>query len=41
MDTEAALMKFVTTVIQHNPDDNGQKYSQDQANLVETFGYSI
>ena len=41
MDTEAALMKFVTTVIKHNPDDNGQKYNQDQVNLVETFGYSI
>jgi len=41
MDTEAALMKFVTTVIKHNPDDNGQIYNQDQVNLVETFGYSI
>ena len=41
MDTEAALMKFVTTVIKHNPDDNGQQYSEDQANLIETFGYSF
>ena len=41
MDTEAALMKFVTTVIKHNPDDNGQKYNEDQVNLVETFGYSF
>jgi len=41
MDTEAALMKFVTNAINHNPDDNGQKYNQDQVNLVETFGYSI
>ena len=41
MDTEAALMKFVPTVIKHNRDDNGQKYNQDQVNLVETFGYSI
>ena len=41
MDTEAALMKFVTTVIKHNPDDNGQKYNQDQVNLVETFVYSL
>jgi len=41
MDTEAALMKFVTTVIKHNPDDNGQQYSEDQANLVETFSYSF
>jgi hypothetical protein len=23
--------------IKHNPDDNGQQYSEDQANLVETF----
>ena len=37
MDTEAALMKFVTTVIKHNPDDNGQKYNQDQVNLVENL----
>ena len=41
MDTEAALMKFVTTAINHNPDDNGQKYNQDQVNLVETFVYSL
>jgi hypothetical protein len=41
MDTEAALMKFVTTTINHNPDDNGQKYNQDQVNLVETFVYSL
>ena len=41
MDTEAALMKFVTTAIQHNPDDNVEKYSEDQANLIETFGYSF
>ena len=41
MDIEAALMKFVTTVIKHNPDDNGQKYNEDQANLVETFSYSF
>ena len=41
MDTEAALMKFVTTVIKHNPDDNGQQYSEDQTNLVETFSYSF
>ena len=41
MDIELSLMKFVTTVIKHNPDDNGQKYNEDQANLVETFGYSF
>ena len=41
MDTEAALMKFVTTVSKHNPDENGQKYNQDQVNLVETFVYSL
>jgi len=40
MDIEAALMKFVMTVIKHNPDDNGQKYNQDQVNLVEIFEYS-
>ena len=41
MDSELALMKFVTTAISHNPDDNGQKYNQDQVNLVETFVYSL
>jgi len=41
MDSELALMKFVTTVIKHNPDDNGQQYNQDQVNLVETFVYSL
>lgn len=41
MNAEKALMKFVTTVIKHNPDDNGQKYNEDQVNLVETLGYSI
>jgi hypothetical protein len=41
MDIELSLMKFVTTVIKHNPDDNGQQYSEDQANLVETFSYSF
>jgi hypothetical protein len=41
MDIELSLMKFITTVIKHNPDDNGQQYSEDQANLVETFSYSF
>ena len=41
MNSELALMKFVTTVIKHNPDDNGQKYNQDQVNLVETFVCSL
>src|SRR6056300_1291173 len=41
MNAEKTLMKFVTTVIKHNPDDNGQKYNEDQVNLVETLGYSI
>lgn len=41
MDIELSLMKFITTVIKHNPDDNGQHYSEDQANLVETFSYSF
>ena len=41
MDIELSLMKFITTVIKHNPDDNGRKYNEDQANLVETFGYSF
>ena len=41
MNAEIALMKFIETAIEHNPDDNGQKYNEDQVNLVETLGYSI
>ena len=41
MDSELALMKIVNTAIQHNPDDNGEKYNEDQTNLVETFVYSV
>mgnify|MGYP001327383243 CR=1 FL=1 len=41
MDTELTLMNFVTSAIKHNPDDNGQEYNGDQANLVETFSYSF
>ena len=41
MDVELSLMKFINHYTKHNPDDNGQKYSEDQANLVETFGYSF
>ena len=38
---ELALLKLINHYIKHNPDDNGQPYSADQANLIETFGYSI
>ena len=41
MDVELSLMKLINHYTKHNPDDNGQKYSEDQANLVETFGYSF
>ena len=41
MDIELALIKFVKSCIKHNPDDNGQEYNGDQANLVETFSYSF
>ena len=41
MDVELSLMRFINHYTKHNPDDNGQKYSEDQANLVETFGYSF
>ena len=41
MNVELALIKFVKSYIKHNPDDNGQEYNEDQANLVETFGYSF
>lgn len=41
MNIELSLIKFVKSYIKHNPDDNGQEYNEDQANLVETFGYSF
>ena len=41
MNIELALIKFVKSYIKHNPDDNGQEYNGDQANLVETFSYSF
>ncbi|WP_440678094.1 hypothetical protein [Candidatus Pelagibacter sp. HIMB1611] len=41
MNTELALLKFIKYYIKHNPDENGQNYNADQANLVETFGYSL
>jgi hypothetical protein len=41
MDIELSLLKFINHYIKHNPDENGQLYNGDQANLVETFGYSL
>ena len=41
MDVELSLMRFINHYTKHNPDDNGQRYSEDQAKLVETFGYSF
>ena len=41
MDVELSLLKFITHYTTHNRDDNGQKYSEEQANLSETFGYSF
>ena len=41
MNIELALIKFVKSYIKHNPDDNGQEYNGDLANLVETFSYSF
>ncbi|MDB9935443.1 hypothetical protein OAD05_00845 [Candidatus Pelagibacter sp.] len=41
MDVELSLLKFINHYTKHNPDDNGQKYSEEQANLIETFGYSF
>ena len=41
MDIELSLMKFINHYLEHNPDNNGQQYSEDQANLVETFSYSF
>ena len=41
MDIELSLLKFINHYIKHNPDENGQIYNGDQANLVETFAYSL
>ena len=41
MDVELSLLKFINHYTTHNRDDNGQKYSEEQANLIETFGYSF
>ena len=41
MDVELSLMRFINHYTKHNPDVNGQKYSEDQANLIETFSYSF
>ena len=41
MNTELALVKFIYHYIDHNSDENGQRYNADQANLVETFAYNL
>ena len=41
MNSELALIKFIKTTIPHSRDVNGQEYNEDQANLIETFCYSI
>ena len=41
MNSELALIKFIKTTIPHSRDVNGEEYNEDQANLIETFCYSI
>ena len=41
MNSELALVKFIKTTIPHSRDVNGEEYNEDQANLIETFCYSI
>lgn len=41
VDIELSLLKFINYYIKHNPDENGQLYNGDQANLVETFAFSL
>ena len=41
MDIELTLLKFINHYIKHDPDENGEKYSEDHANLIETFSYSF
>ena len=37
MDIELSLIKFINHYTKHNRDDNGEKYSEDQANLIENL----
>ena len=41
MNSEQTLLKFINNYTTHNRDDNGEKYSQEQSNLILTFSYSI
>ena len=41
MNSEQALLKFINHYIKHDPSENGQPYNADQANLIDTFGYSL
>jgi len=41
LNSELALLKFINHYIKHDPDENGQPYNVDQANLIETFSYSL
>ena len=41
LNSELALLKFINHYIKHDPDENGQPYNADQANLIETFSYSL
>ena len=41
MNSELTLLKFINHYTTHNRDDNGEKYSQEQSNLILTFSYSI
>ena len=41
MNSELTLLKFINHYTTHNCDDNGEKYSDEQCNLILTFSYSI
>ena len=41
MNSELTLLKFLNHYTTHNRDDNGEKYSNEQCNLILTFSYSI
>ena len=41
MNSELTLLKFINHYTTHNRDDNGEKYSNEQCNLILTFSYSI
>ena len=41
MNSELALLKFINHYTGNSLDNNGQNYNEEQADLIETFIYSL